>query len=462
MKNYILLFILLPYYIFSQSYKVEGYILLVDGNTPENVEVLILDTNYSTLTDNSGYYSLMLPTGTYHLTLQKKGYWTDHIYNVYVSGPTTLNTVTLEVCNEINPFIQPNDSTLAWYGSGDVDGDNEVDWDDYTAMSSMLNDMSDLDGDGISSTEIDKQILSDYLNAIRNYLPGQWNKLQTREERIDWLDKMLTIDLTDTITYRSHSDYPNDYWMCGNFSVQTYINFHGYQFKNDEEKDSVATRYIVNQNCRFNIPLYYRAINSHANNAVIIGDDPLNLYDWAFADQQNYGPVNHLHYLGENWNPPPNSYMKITLIKDPFYSNSGQWVFGVYTLLSFISDSTAILQIRQQDPNLVLSRPTVSIENNDYDTVANNFLLGQNFPNPFNPTTTIHYSLPEESAVTIIIYDLIGRKINELISLKQLSGAHSIQWNCTDQQGNLVPAGIYFYQLQAGDFIQTKKMVLLR
>lgn len=85
-----------------------------------------------------------------------------------------------------------------------------------------------------------------------------------------------------------------------------------------------------------------------------------------------------------------------------------------------------------------------------------------NFPNPFNPSTTIHYTLPEESQATISIYNLLGKRVAQLNSSKQSSGSHSIQWNGTDRQGNSVPAGIYFYQLQAGDFVQTKKMVLMK
>lgn len=90
------------------------------------------------------------------------------------------------------------------------------------------------------------------------------------------------------------------------------------------------------------------------------------------------------------------------------------------------------------------------------------FFINQNYPNPFNPSTTISYTLPEESNVTINIYNLLGNRVARIFSSIQPLGTHSIQWNGTDQQGNQVPTGIYFYQLQAGDFVQTKKMVLMR
>lgn len=102
---------------------------------------------------------------------------------------------------------------------------------------------------------------------------------------------------------------------------------------------------------------------------------------------------------------------------------------------------------------------TISDPNFNY---INKPTLFQNFPNPFNPSTTINYSLPIESDVTISVYDILGIKVNQLISSKQPSGNHLIEWNGTDIYDNRISAGIYFYQLQAGDFIQTRKMVIMK
>jgi flagellar hook assembly protein FlgD len=103
-----------------------------------------------------------------------------------------------------------------------------------------------------------------------------------------------------------------------------------------------------------------------------------------------------------------------------------------------------------------------SLETSADEVVIGNFELHNNYPNPFNPNTTIYYSLPNESAVTITVFDMLGKEIYQLISQKQPSGKHSIQWNGADHDGNKMSAGIYFYQLQASDFVQTKKMVLLK
>jgi len=90
------------------------------------------------------------------------------------------------------------------------------------------------------------------------------------------------------------------------------------------------------------------------------------------------------------------------------------------------------------------------------------FALHQNYPNPFNPTTQIKYDLPEDALVSINIYDLMGRSIKSLVNSNQSAGYRSIQWNATNNLGEPVSAGMYIYMIQAGEFRQTKKMVLLK
>jgi flagellar hook assembly protein FlgD len=85
------------------------------------------------------------------------------------------------------------------------------------------------------------------------------------------------------------------------------------------------------------------------------------------------------------------------------------------------------------------------------------FSLSQNYPNPFNTSTTIEYSLPEEAVVTIEIYDILGCKIETLVSGRQAAGSHAVVWEAED-----VPSGVYFYRIEAGEYSQTQKCVLLK
>ena len=94
--------------------------------------------------------------------------------------------------------------------------------------------------------------------------------------------------------------------------------------------------------------------------------------------------------------------------------------------------------------------------------IASSYKLGQNYPNPFNPTTHIRFNIPETGLVNITIYDMLGRQVKTLINHTQDAGYRSIIWDATNDYGKPVSAGIYLYQIQTGDFIQTKKMVLLK
>ncbi len=90
------------------------------------------------------------------------------------------------------------------------------------------------------------------------------------------------------------------------------------------------------------------------------------------------------------------------------------------------------------------------------------FRLEQNFPNPFNPGTEISFVLSESSQIKLQIFDLLGKEIFTLIDSKYNAGYHSIRWDGRDNDGRLVPSGVYLYQLQGRNFIQAKKMSLVR
>ena len=94
--------------------------------------------------------------------------------------------------------------------------------------------------------------------------------------------------------------------------------------------------------------------------------------------------------------------------------------------------------------------------------IPKTYTLHQNYPNPFNPITSLRYDLPEQAQVTLTVYDLMGRKITQLINTIQEAGYKSVQWNATDTFGKSVSAGVYLYQFRAGEFVQTRKMVLLK
>ncbi len=94
--------------------------------------------------------------------------------------------------------------------------------------------------------------------------------------------------------------------------------------------------------------------------------------------------------------------------------------------------------------------------------VPENYVLDQNRPNPFNPTTDINYSVPADGHVKIAVYNVLGEEVKSLVDGVQEAGSRTVTWDGTDQEGNRVDSGIYFYKLNAGGFTETRKMTLIK
>jgi len=144
----------------------------------------------------------------------------------------------------------------------------------------------------------------------------------------------------------------------------------------------------------------------------------------------------------------------LSAISDNGYSSiTGTW--------QIIASDTELEQPADNGPfTLTIDASSVSTETDNNNPAE--FQLFSNYPNPFNPTTTIQYNLPQRSDVQITIYDLLGRKVTTLISGTQEAGYKSIQWNGRNKSGQLVSAGMYFYAIEAGKHTAIWKMVLLK
>ncbi len=95
-------------------------------------------------------------------------------------------------------------------------------------------------------------------------------------------------------------------------------------------------------------------------------------------------------------------------------------------------------------------------------TLPQQFELVQNYPNPFNPTTIIHFTLPKEEQVKLAIYDILGRELVTLVNQKMIAGNYSATWDGKNENGAAVSSGIYLYRIEAGPFVKTHKMILIR
>ena len=96
-------------------------------------------------------------------------------------------------------------------------------------------------------------------------------------------------------------------------------------------------------------------------------------------------------------------------------------------------------------------------------TLPTAFALADNFPNPFNPTTTIQYALPQAADVELTVYNVIGQPVRTLVAEYQSAGRYAVEWDATNDSGHSLSSGLYFYRLQADEaFLEVKKMLLLR
>ncbi|MCZ7615680.1 MAG: T9SS type A sorting domain-containing protein [Ignavibacteriaceae bacterium] len=100
---------------------------------------------------------------------------------------------------------------------------------------------------------------------------------------------------------------------------------------------------------------------------------------------------------------------------------------------------------------------TVGIQDEETEVIPDSYSLTQNFPNPFNPTTTIQFSIPVSGLVQLSIYNILGEEVKTLLNEEKSAGNHSVQFNASH-----LASGIYLYRIQAENFVQTKKMILLK
>ena len=118
--------------------------------------------------------------------------------------------------------------------------------------------------------------------------------------------------------------------------------------------------------------------------------------------------------------------------------------------------SCLVNRMGQQDTTNCAQTSTID------ETLPVTYALHNAYPNPFNPVATLRYDLPKDGLVAITVYDILGNIVNNLVNANQSSGYKSVQWNGTNDQGQQVSAGVYLYSIEAGEFRQTKKMILLK
>jgi hypothetical protein len=151
------------------------------------------------------------------------------------------------------------------------------------------------------------------------------------------------------------------------------------------------------------------------------------------------------------------------LAGSPVYDTSNdRMTAGRYGVFSFQQDADGIAGYFD---NFMMEKldPITSIdEDYEFESVPNEFALKQNYPNPFNPSTTISYEINSANHVSLVIYDILGNKVKELVSEMQSAGFYSVTWDGTNDFGNRVNSGIYVYTLRTGQLLDSRKMILMK
>jgi len=127
-----------------------------------------------------------------------------------------------------------------------------------------------------------------------------------------------------------------------------------------------------------------------------------------------------------------------------------------------IRDISGAEKILRKGENYVITNPAIDrIEISPLE-IPTEYQLLQNYPNPFNPTTTIKFALPEAVRVCLEVYNVLGEKVAELINSELESGYHEIKWNCRNEYNQMLASGVYICQIKAGNYVNQKKMILLK
>ena len=140
---------------------------------------------------------------------------------------------------------------------------------------------------------------------------------------------------------------------------------------------------------------------------------------------------------------------------------SAQWVqtngpYGGYVYAFAVSGTNLFAGTEGGVWRRPLSEMITSVERLVSD-LPSEFSLSQNYPNPFNPSTTIRYGLPHKSAVQLTVFNTLGQQVAQLVNAEMEAGYHEVQFD-----GNGLSSGVYFYRIQTGSYVETKRLLLIK
>ncbi|MEA1971775.1 MAG: carboxypeptidase regulatory-like domain-containing protein [Candidatus Cloacimonadota bacterium] len=457
------------------SGSIDGNVTNSEGQPVEGATVHILGTSIEQQTDVFGDYLLeFVPVGTQHVVCEKFGYSTDENSSVTVVANQT----------ETVDFLIDELELITISGTFVAEQDNEVPVDELNISLTGYNDYSVISNDN-GEFEI-TGVFSDHnytLTAQREYFNDYFLQVNVIQDNIE-LGVLHIQAITPAPWGVSASLVEND-------SSQVELSWN--------PADSVASfqyykifRFPVTD---YGFPENWELISENITDTTYVDTEwytvPQDAYIWAVQGV-------YVLDLLSNVSASASVYQAFTHeVRVATLTPNGQALPGFNVLIAEVNgDPNLVFEgITEQNGQCLINNVfngtyNIEVSHPDYDTstidsvlivddeyfpfyyeanaigdddisVFTTTLVG-NYPNPFNPTTTINFTLASEADVKLYIYNVLGQKVRQFDKKMLIAGHHSIVWNGTNQQNKQVGSGIYFYRLEAGKFIQTKKMIMIK
>jgi len=189
---------------------------------------------------------------------------------------------------------------------------------------------------------------------------------------------------------------------------------------------------------------------------------------WSESKDVDGETINYLLYAGTGASPKEEVYDTTSTSLPIPYQEFLQKTFEQIPMLSratvqfSVSATDGIDTVKVTGDDRVVFVNRYDYLSTEGEGIPTEFALHENYPNPFNPTTTLRFDLPEVSNLTLTIYNMLGQKVRTFDYQNTSAGYHSVTWDATNDYGEQVGAGVYLYQLRAKQFVKTRKMVLLK
>ncbi len=247
---------------------------------------------------------------------------------------------------------------------------------------------------------------------------------------------------------------PKMIWQFGELGYDYSINYPSNTDGDRLTPKPIRWDYFAEPKRRELYDLYSQLINMRLDNDVFTS--PYTSVDMSL---NNSNGLKRIRLSGSTNVIVIGNFGVITQSIDPHFFYSGKWYYNFNADSVDIIDTNALIELEPGEFRIYTSK-YLFLDTEDYNDLGaapSTFSLSQNFPNPFNPVTTIEYSLPSESPVQLTIYNINGQAVEHLVDDILPAGIHNINWNASQ-----LTSGIYFYRLTTEEFAETKKMLLIK